>query len=322
MAEARTYNVQNVLNGHPSASLELNLKIALAFEKGFKGYKAGVIKVEEEGKSFYFPFVTIASKIKTAESLPFSWHSELNIDSDTNAKEVIAAIKKELKASVIMFSSMTHLNSKLHEALIASGFEYEEKQSDILELRSQSFDEIFASRFSVKVRNQCRKALKSGMTIGLKKSEQSVEEYYKLYVEATQTWGKKTPPYEKAFFKELILNNEEVDFWVAELDEKFLGGVIVIKYDGWLYYWSGMINREFSSLCINNGLLHEALKFYSATKQYDYFNFGPSETLGSVKKFKESWGTSSFLHHHYIWKSTGYKTVYKPLQKLKSILKK
>ena len=116
---------------------------------------------------------------------------------------------------------------------------------------------------------------------------------------------------------EMIMKNDEVDFWVSELDGKFLGGIIVLKYNGWLYYWSGMINREDSSMCINNGLLHEALKFYTNKQKFKYFNFGPSEHLGAVKKFKESWGTEFFVHHHYVWQSKSYRWLLNPLQKLK-----
>lgn len=307
------------LEKRKSDSLDMQFAIAtaIAFQKGFEGYEAKLLEISDVNRqSFEIPFVKIKSRQKIGQSLPFSWHSCFNLNNGQDLYEALTVSVKSSGLSVFHFSSMKALSAQHHAAFLKAGFKYDNPESDILTLKGRDFDKIFKENFSVKVRNQCRKALKSGMKIYLSKDQEHIRQYYKLYLEATKNWGKAEPPYPLNFFMEII-PLPQVDFWVAELDDVFLGGIIVLKYEGWLYYWSGMINREHAALCINNGLLHEALQFYTGQQQNEYFNFGPSESLWSVKKFKESWGTESFHHHHYKWQSFSSKAVIQPLMNFK-----
>jgi lipid II:glycine glycyltransferase (peptidoglycan interpeptide bridge formation enzyme) len=285
------------------------IRIASLFDETFTNYEAFFLTTQNK---VIAPIVRINSKTKIYQSLPYSWHSFLRITDEE--LDLFPTILSIMKPDILSFSFHSIPSYESIKALKKAGFKEDKYLSHFLQLNSD-FDSIFSTKFSTKNRNQCRKALKSNLNFIVTKELKYIEEYFGLYKKATESWEKHYVPYPLEFIKKLILENENVDFWVTIYENKVVGGLIIVKYDFKIYYWASAIDREYSMLCPINGLLYSALKEYSL-KGFSVFDFGPNPQNEGVAHFKKSYGTSEHFYYNYTFYSWRYKYLIQPILKI------
>jgi hypothetical protein len=302
-----------------SSDFRFSLDIAKLFGSTFSGYNANVYEYTFSDQStFAFPVVRINGKLTILNSLPYSWKTTFHSSNEKLVAEKIDSILKNIKANCWTISFPATNKLEALNGFIESSLIHDEVSSYITPLKGRTIEQIFERDFSSKTRNQCRKALKSEMTIERSRNQDYLEQYFNIYNETSSRWNKSYVPYPFDFYKQLI-ELDEVDFWVSVKEDVFFGGIIVLKYDNWVYYWAGMTERKYSSLCANNGLIYEAIKYY-CNEGYNYFDFGPSEGLGNVEKFKKGFGPETIKHHFFKYESLSYKYVLSPLAYFKNKL--
>ena len=155
--------------------------------------------------------------------------------------------------------------------------------------------------FKPKVRNQTRKAMKSGLEVKI--GNQYLRDFYNIYAENMRDLG--TPVHSLNLFKNIIREFPGlVETVVLLYSQKIIGGAFLSFYKDTVNdLWASSL-REYFQYCPNNLLYREAIK-YSCEKGYKYFDFGRSEWNSGTFKFKEQWGAEpkQLYYQYYLPKS-------------------
>ncbi|MGE0453014.1 MAG: GNAT family N-acetyltransferase [Vicinamibacteria bacterium] len=152
------------------------------------------------------------------------------------------------------------------------------------------FEALWQRRFSGKNRNACRKAEKHGVTVTRQASPEGAELYYDLYVRATRAWGYAKAPYPKALFQALAAS-AHVEFWLAVRQNAVISGAILLLGSEDALYWSGAMDRECADISPSNLVLRVAIES-ACRRGLRSMDFGASEGLPGVQRFKESFGAT------------------------------
>jgi len=165
----------------------------------------------------------------------------------------------------------------------------------------KGFDHIWQNEFSSKVRNQVRKAEKSGVEIYVDSSMEGFKRYYAIYTESSKRWGKDKPDYPFKLFEALSrVDHRYVRLWMARAEGEVIAGALNFYYGDNVFYWGGAMLKEYSKYCPNNLLLKTAI-LDACREGYRYYNFGASGSLEGVRKFKESFGAKRVDYNVYCY---------------------
>ncbi|MCX6175433.1 MAG: GNAT family N-acetyltransferase [Ignavibacteriales bacterium] len=137
-----------------------------------------------------------------------------------------------------------------------------------------------------KVRNQIRKAQKSGLTAewGI----DQLDQFYRVYARNMHDLG--TPVHSKKFFIKIILYlKENVDILCIRKDSKVIASMFLIKFRDCLSDPWASSDKEYLSYCPNMLMYWEALK-YGCENRFIEFDFGRSHIDAGTYKFKTQWG--------------------------------
>jgi FemAB-related protein (PEP-CTERM system-associated) len=183
---------------------------------------------------------------------------------------------------------------------LADTIDYLQAKNDFVTmfLRLEKGEEfIWKNVLKAKVRNQIRKAIKSGLTIdfGMK----HFDNFYRVLAINHRDFG--TPLHSKTFLRKVL---EEF---------KDNSGILVVKYRGiviagMLYIhcrnvfsepWASSL-RKYNRLCPNNILYWEAIK-YACRNGFEYFDFGRSTINCGTYNYKKQWGAEpvqlNYIYH-------------------------
>jgi len=138
-----------------------------------------------------------------------------------------------------------------------------------------------------KVRNQVRKAEKSGLTFetgGLEK----LPEFYQVWSKNMRDLG--TPAYPQAFFRNFLNTfRDSCEILLVRYGERPVGTGLAVYFKGTMEIpWASSL-REYFSKCPNNLLYWEAIK-RACEQGCREFHFGRSTKGSGNYKFKEQWG--------------------------------
>ncbi|MEW5948567.1 MAG: FemAB family XrtA/PEP-CTERM system-associated protein [Thermodesulfobacteriota bacterium] len=228
-------------------------------------------------------------------SLPFfNYGGIIADDSETVEKLISSAVEiaKDLGADYIEFR---HLYNKL-----PLGRTKEHKVTMILDLKGDIDSQWKA--FNAKLRNQIRKAEKSGLQIKIGGLE-DIPGFYEVFAENMRDLG--TPVYGRAFFQNVLTSFPENAgvFSVIFQDRVIASGIASWFKDTFEVPWASSI-REYRALCPNNLLYWEAIKF-SIENGFKKFDFGRSTPGEGTYKFKEQWGAGPIQLYWQYWMKDG-----------------
>ncbi len=142
--------------------------------------------------------------------------------------------------------------------------------------------------FNAKLRNQIRKAVKSRLKIKIGHLE-LFEDFYSVFSRNMRDLG--TPVYSKEFFKNILNNftNTTKVFSVTFQNKVIASGIATWYRDVFEVPWASSI-RDYNSLCPNNLLYWEAIKF-AIVNGFKKFDFGRCTPGESTYRFKKQWGS-------------------------------
>ena len=150
-------------------------------------------------------------------------------------------------------------------------------------------------RFNAKLRNQVRKAEKSGLTTRWGGAE-LLDDFYTVFVRNMRDLG--TPVYTRRLFEAVLSAFPETSRIICVYRER---NVIAAGFASWYrdtleIPWASS-NRDFKALCPNNLLYWEAIR-YAIEGGFRTFDFGRSTPGEGTYKFKEQWGA---MPHPLFW---------------------
>ena len=163
-------------------------------------------------------------------------------------------------------------------------------------LKLEKNPKVVWQRFSKKVRNSTRKAIKLGLEV--ERNKDYINEFYKIYSKNMHYLG--TPTHSKQFFKNVLkMFSEQTDLVVVKYKDKIIAGTVLLYFkDTVISGWAGSL-REYLSFCPNNLMYWEIIKD-ACENGYKFFDFGRSLINSGTFKFKKAWATEPIqLKYHF-----------------------
>ncbi len=213
-------------------------------------------------------------------SLPYFNYAGILADDQNSAQALLDAACRLAKDETATYLELRHgvphgigLIPKRHKVTMLLGLK------SGVETQWQAFDS--------KLRNQVRKAEKSGLTIQTG-GEELLDSFYRIFARNMRDLG--TPVYGKEFFQAILMNfPASTRIFLCRLRElPVAAGLIVTFKDTVEMPWAASL-REHRHLCGNMLVYWEAIKF-SIAQGSRTFDFGRSTPGGGTFKFKEQWG--------------------------------
>jgi len=157
-------------------------------------------------------------------------------------------------------------------------------------------------RLDRKVRNQVRKAEKSGLS-ATSGGRELVDEFYTVFARNMRDLG--TPVYARRFFEEILGTfSSRTRLHVVRLDRAPVAAALTYRTGGTIEVpWASSI-RTYNSLCPNQ-LLYWTMIQYALDEGSDSFDFGRSTPGGGTYRFKAQWGAEPHQLHWEYWTAPG-----------------
>ena len=153
-------------------------------------------------------------------------------------------------------------------------------------------------RLDKKVRNQIRKAEKSGLTAQAGGAE-LLDDFYRVFARNMRDLG--TPVYSRSLFEEVLrVFPDNAHVHVIRLQDTPVGAAVTYHAGGMMEMpWASSV-RDYNSLCPNHLLYWSIIQFAAATG-HAVLDFGRSTPGEGTFKFKEQWGAQPLaLHWEYV----------------------
>jgi FemAB-related protein (PEP-CTERM system-associated) len=213
-------------------------------------------------------------------SMPFVNYGGL-VCSDFRAARLLLDQAEYLRKSVqATYVELRHLGYSVE------GFSSKEhKVTMILELAAN--EETQWKGFNAKLRNQIRKAQKSGLKFVIGQIE-LLDGFYEVFARNMRDLG--TPVYAKNFFQRVLTSFPDCSRVLAVYYEKRMiaAGIALWFRDVLEIPWASSVG-EYKALCPNNMLYWEAIKF-AIKSGFKKFDFGRSTPNEGTFNFKKQWG--------------------------------
>jgi serine/alanine adding enzyme len=155
---------------------------------------------------------------------------------------------------------------------------------------------LWKNTLTPKVRNQIRKAIKSGLTVHFGK--EYFDDFYRVLSVNYRDLG--TPLHSKAFFRKVLKEfDKSSGIIVAKYKETVIAAMLYIHFKNiFSDPWASSL-REYNKLCPNNIIYWEAIKF-ACKNGFEYFDFGRSTINQGTLMFKKQWGAQQIpLYYQY-----------------------
>ena len=154
--------------------------------------------------------------------------------------------------------------------------------------------------FTPKVRNQIRKAQKSGIEIATGKDKYFIDSFYHVFSERMKELS--FPAYPKRYIESIIKNfNNNSRIILARYKGKIIGGMLLISFSDTLSNPYAATLVEYNSLCPNNLMYWEAIQ-QGARDGFSVFDMGRSQAGRGTYEFKKQWGAEPIqLYYQYLF---------------------
>lgn len=250
----------------------------------------------EDGTIVLWPLVRLHGKLwflRRFEAMPLSLNGLPVVARGELTSRHLSALISALRADSLELNSGALDNAPT--ALPTGTWEVRKAVTHVLDLRG-GWDAVWETRFSNKVRNQCRMAWKKGVAVRVARGGGDFESYYQIYCDSTRRWGYTHPPYPVALFQALAgISGPGVELKLGLVDGQPIAGIMLMRGRRSTLYWSGAMLKEAASYSVNNALVEVAVR--EACERGDaLFDFGASGELDSVRLFKERFGAVATVY--------------------------
>ena len=195
----------------------------------------------------------------------------------------------------------------LAERLMALNLPLAMSSTHVLEIE-KDYESTF-KKFNATMRNQIRRSEREGVLVRSSNNRNDINAYLQIYSETVEQ-GLAPSANRKRLFEELLKLNADVRFLVAEVNGRIVGGGWFF-YDGdSMLYWHGASDRKFSRFFPACAVLQKAIRL-ACDAGMKTFNFGASNGIESLERFKSFWGTEQKLCWRFNWSNRLWATVSK-----------
>lgn len=225
------------------------------------------------------PLVQIKSLLfgRTLTSLPFLNYGGVLAGSTDAAAALVAASRREAEARRCSHVELRHTAAQFPEL---------PRKQHKVSMRLGLADGLW-DRLDRKVRNQVRKAEKSGLTVERGGGE-LVEDFYAVFARNMRDLG--TPVYSRRLFDEVCrVFPERTTLHVVRLDGRPVAAGVTYRTARMTQLpWASSI-RDYNALCPNTLLYWDTIQ-YAAAAGCAVFDMGRSAPGEGTFRFKQQWG--------------------------------
>jgi FemAB-related protein (PEP-CTERM system-associated) len=220
-------------------------------------------------------------------SLPFLDDGGISADDDRTRIALYQMAVQLCKEKNVSFLDLRHRQPNNLD-LATNGA----KTTLILELEDNP--DLLWKRFDAKLRNQIRKAMKSGLSASWHGSE-GLSDFYEVFAANMRELG--SPVHSRNFFTAVLEEFEDsAKLMLVRKGDQMIGGALCFFFkDTLLVPWASSL-REYFSLCPNNLLYWEMIR-WGCRNGYKRFDFGRSSPGSGTYHFKKQWGTKEEQLH-------------------------
>jgi CelD/BcsL family acetyltransferase involved in cellulose biosynthesis len=138
------------------------------------------------------------------------------------------------------------------------------------------------------------KARKLGLEVVTSSDPAIVEVFYPLYLDSAVRWGEKlTWARSKDYFRAMLeQGGDDVTVFVAKREGDPIAALLFAAQGQVAHYVAGATRHDQLDACPSN-LLQEAAMEHYFKAGFTFYDFGPSNRLEGVQRFKESFGATS-----------------------------
>lgn len=173
---------------------------------------------------------------------------------------------------------------------LAAGWTRRDEATHVLVLRP--LDELRAD-FGRGCKARGNKARKLGLRLAVSSDPAIVDVFYPLYEDSVSRWGEKlTWARPRAFFRAMLARGgDAVSVFVALRGGVPVAALLFAAQGRVAHYVAGATRHDQLEACPSNFLMEEAMAHYAACG-FTYLDFGPSNGLAGVARFKASFGAT------------------------------
>ncbi|NOT57879.1 MAG: FemAB family PEP-CTERM system-associated protein [Deltaproteobacteria bacterium] len=228
------------------------------------------------------PLFIVRSRLfgKSLTSMPFLDYGGVCADNDTIAQHLIDEALRQMTVHGLDFVEI-----RQYGPLPNLGTSRSDKFGMVLDL-SPGTEAVWKS-LPAKVRNQVRKAEKSGLTVTIGGGE-LLDDFYPVFAVNMRDLG--SPVHDKDFFAQIFTAfGPQVRLIMVWDGKRSVGGLICFSFKETVTVpWASCL-REYFPKCPNNILYWEALR-YTCNMGGRKFDFGRSSLDSGTYNFKQQWG--------------------------------
>ena len=241
------------------------------------------------------PLVQIKSLLfgNSLTSLPFLNYGGVIADTAGTAEKLIAAASEQAQARRCKHVELRHVARQFPHLPCKT-----HKVAMHLPLTVSIWDDL-----DRKVRNQIRKAEKSGLVVE-RGGEELLGDFYTVFARNMRDLG--TPVYSRRLFEEVLRTfPDRAQLHIVRLKDQPIAAGLTYRTQSMVQLpWASSI-REFNSLCANVLLYWDAIQFAQSSGA-GVFDMGRSTPNEGTFKFKAQWGAVPVpLHWEYQLSSAG-----------------
>ena len=259
------------------------------FEKAFGHRPVYLIARRDDDVAGVLPLVEIRSRLfgNTLTSLPFLNYGGVMADGEDASNALIEAARDEAEARGSSHVELRH---------VAAQFPNLPAKRHKVSMRLPLCPDMWGG-LDRKVRNQIRKAEKSGLVVE-RGGEALVGDFYKVFARNMRDLG--TPVYSRRLFEEVLRTFPRQSLLhIVRLNGKPVAAGFTYRTTTMVQLpWASSI-REFNALCPNVLLYWDAIQF-AQSEGAATFDMGRSTPNEGTFKFKAQWGAQPVpLHWEY-----------------------
>jgi hypothetical protein len=250
---------------------------------GFK--PAYFAKLEEGVLRALLPLMGVNSWLtgKRGVALPFTDACQLLAAEDRDSREVFEAACAHGRSRKWKYIEIRGSSGKSKEQSCGSFYDH------VLRLSSDP-EKVFAG-FESSVRRAVRKAEKSGPTVEISRTLESVREFYDLHCQTRHKHGVPPQPFDffEAFHRNVIAANHGFVV-IARYERKPIAASVFVHAGKKAIYKYGASDEQFQHLRGTNLVMWHAIQWYSAGG-YNEFGFGRTDKNNEgLRRYKLGWG--------------------------------
>jgi FemAB-related protein (PEP-CTERM system-associated) len=270
------------VHGHAEATGYHRWAWRRVFENALSHRTHYLIATRDRATVGVLPLVEVRSWLfgRALSSLPYVNYGGL-LATDADASEALLNTATELAESRrLNFIVLRHLRRQLPQLPVRA-----HKVTMFLDLAS-AVDEMW-TRLDKKVRNQIRKAEKSGLTT-IVGGEELLDQFYFVFARNMRDLG--TPVYGRRLFREILRQQpDHARLHIVHLNQLPVACALSYSYGETVEVPSASSLREHRALCPNHTMYWSIIRDAIA-KGRTRFDFGRSTPGDGTYLFKEQWG--------------------------------